>query len=438
MGEPRTSKARPGASEWQAQKSVKQLNVTGVVGAYMKEWFMTMRDRVTRGEPFAIGGEAAEIFTVMDIPLINLNWWSGNIAAKQLAPYYFDLLDEKGYDACRYCALGLGCTMDNNPERAPWGGLPKPTVILGHTLPLADCDAGQRITELWAREYDTFHFPLEVTYPTRLNPRWWERMRDHWDEIIEPYRIDLRVEELKALIRFLEIKTGKVFSVAKLREVMKLADEQDEYMTKVRDLIALTVPSPVGLAEVLSAYRIQWHRGTKAGRDLARMFYEEVKERADKGEAACPNEKLRMMWRGVGLWHNPAFYQYFEEKYGAVFITSLYLAFTANLLGPRKVFDDPLRALASRSIPFLGVGSSAWQVKEAKLNQVNGVIQLVSQDCRENIATPIARMAFEKAGIPILPVYTDNVDARQWDDAKIRSQVSNFIETRLLKRRVLN
>ena len=196
----------------------------------------------------------------------------GNIAAKQLSPYYFNLLDEKGYDLCRYCALGLGCTMDHNPERAPWGGLPKPTVILGGNIPLAECDAHQRINELWAREYDAFLFPLEVTFPTRLYPRWWERIKDHWDEIIEPHRLDLRVEELKALIRFLEVTTGKTFSMAKLREVMELVNEQDEYFKKARDLIAETVPCPVSLSDQLSVYRAQWHRGTQAGLTSPRCF----------------------------------------------------------------------------------------------------------------------------------------------------------------------
>ena len=114
---------------------------------------------------------------------------------------------------------------------------------------------------------------------------------------------------------------------------------------------------------------------------------------------------------------------------------SLYSAFTGDLGGPLTVLgNDPLRALAAHSVQFMsvGVGSGEWQVKEAKMNKVNGVVQLASKDCRETIIEPLARIAFEKAGIPLLPLYTDNVDARLWDDAEISSQVANFIETRLL------
>lgn len=420
-----------GSKDWQAQKSIKQLRSAGAVRAYQKDWVQRTRERIHAGEAFAMcnAGEAEEIFLVMDIPVLVKQWWSGIIAAKQMSPYYFDLLDDKGYDICRYCSLGLGCTMDHDPGRAPWGGLPKPTVIVGGMLAGTDCDAGQRINELWAREDNAFLYPLDVTSPTRSYPHWWERIKDHWNEIIEPHRLDLRVEELKGLIRFMEITTGKTFSMAKFREVMEMVNEQSEYFRKARDLIAETVPAPVSLPDQVSVYPAQWHRGTQAGLDLANMFYEEIKERVEKGQAACPNEKFRLMWLGVGLWHNTAFYQYFEEKYGAVFTCSAYLAAAAEGY-PRSLLDDPLRALASRHL-FIGIGDSDWYVKEAKLNKVSGVVQLVSKDCRESVVTPLQRIAFENAGIPVLPIYADNVDARAWDDEQIKAQVSNFIEARL-------
>ena len=377
-------------------------------------------------------GEVEEIFTTMDIPAVVAQWWSGLIAAKQLSTRYFQLLDSKGYTACRYCALGLGCTMDRQQEDAPWGGLPKPTVIVGGQIPSCECDAAQKITEIWAREYGAAHYHLEETYPTRDYGRWWERIRDHWDEVIEPHRIDLRVEELKGLIRFLETSTGRAFSLTRFNEVMQLVNEQNEYLNKVHDLIATAERCPVSAAEQLSIYRIQWHRGTKEALDLARRFYEEVRSRVDRSEAAFANERLRLMWIGVGMWHNTAFYQYFEDKYGAVFTSTLYLAVAADGY-QRSLKQDPLRALASRSV-FLGLGGPDWCVKEAKLNRIDGVVQLVNKSCRESLNTPLTRLALEQAGIPVLPLYTDNVDPREWDDKHIRSLVERFIEDRLLAR----
>jgi benzoyl-CoA reductase subunit B len=90
-----------------------------------------------------------------------------------------------------------------------------------------------------------------------------------------------------------------------------------------------------------------------------------------------------------------------------------------------------LRAVASRHV-FLGLNDNDWYVKEAKRHRVNGAVQLVSRNCKMAIGTRLTHMAFENAGIPILSIYADNVDAREWDDSKIKTLVSRFIEERLL------
>jgi len=44
------------------------------------------------------------------------------------------------------------------------------------------------------------------------------------------------------------------------------------------------------------------------------------------------------------------------------------------------------------------------------------------------------QMAFEAAGIPVLPIYSDVVDAREWNDAEVTAEVSRFIEEKVLAR----
>jgi benzoyl-CoA reductase/2-hydroxyglutaryl-CoA dehydratase subunit BcrC/BadD/HgdB len=436
MSEMRSADNQPGTSSKQGERSVKQLKSSFEAAAYQKEWFKKVREKVSEGESFAIGQADTphEIFLAMDIPLVIVQWWSAIIAAKRLSPYYFDLMNERGYqrNLCRYCCLPLACTMDHNPERAPWGGLPKPTVLVADLT----CDALSKIFELWAREYDCYFFPFEHTASVTSYHLWWERVRHYWPEIIEPHRLDLRVEELKALIRFLELTTRKVFSHAKFMEVMELINEQEEYFRKTRDLIAKTVPCPVSVPDQIASTMIpQWHRGTTWGLNQAKMFYEDVKGRVDRGEAACQNEKLRLMWIGAGLWHNTAFYQHFEDKYGAVFVCSIYLSIAADGYA-RDVLDDPLRALASRHVvgPVLygSIRDPDWLLKEAKLHRVDGAIMIVNTSCMRDVGRAFTRVTFEDAGIPLLTIYADVVDAREWDDEKVKSEVSSFIEERLL------
>jgi hypothetical protein len=401
-------------ADFQPPRSVKQLRSSAAVKNHQKEWFRKIKE----GQyGICNADEAEEIFTTFGMPAVVSQWWSGIIAAKRMSSYYGNLLSERGYDMDQYNSLGLGCTIDNNPETAPWGGLPKPAVIVGSS----------RVSEIWAREWGCPCFPLEKGTSTKIKPpRMWERLRDHWDEMIEPHLLDLRVEEEKALIRFLEITTGRRFCIDKLFQVSELINEQEDYWRKARDLIAETVPCPVSLPDQLSMYPAQWFRGTPEARDLIKDYYEEVKDRVDKGEAAYPNEKFRLMWLGAGLWTNTAFYQQFEEKYGAVFVCSIYTSIAADFYARTIINNNPSRAIAGRHI-LLGSVSPEWLVKEAKLHKCSGVVGFGSGS-----SSAIDMQSFEEAGIPAIEIPGHNVDARQWRDKEVNSIVSNFIETRLL------
>ena len=122
----------------------------------------------------------------------------------------------------------------------------------------------------------------------------------------------------------------------------------------------------------------QWHRGTQYAVDAARALHDEVAARAAAGEG--PRERVRLMWVGRGLWFNMGFYQHFEERYGAVFVWSMYLAVAADAY--LRYGDDPLRTLAARFAAFgdqinMPPWSSEWYLKEARHNRIDGVVHLV-------------------------------------------------------------
>lgn len=428
------SKSANNQSVTEGRARVKQLKVAGIAAQYQKDWFKSTQKKLAAGEPFCLANADAphEIFLAMDdIPVVMTQWWSAIISAKQLSTYYFDKMNEAGYqrNLCRYCSLPLACAMDHNPERAPWGGLPNPTILLAQL----SCDIQVKVFERMAREYNCKFFPMEYPAPAPNYPRWWEKLEAGWEEVIGSKALDLRVEELKALIRYLETTTGRTFNYKQFIEIMELENEQEEYLKKIRDLLAVTRPSPVGLPDQLAAtMNLQWHRGTQWGVDNARLFYEEVKEKIDKGEAVCKDEQVRLMWIGRGLWHNTGFYRYFEEKYGAVFTNSMYLSIAGDGY-IRKYQNDPLRALASRHL-YMGycLRDPEWQLNEGKRFGVHGAVMIVASNCIDSVGNMFITMVLEEAGIPVLPIYADVVDAREWDDEGIKTAVSQFIEKRCL------
>ena len=178
----------------------------------------------------------------------------------------------------------------------------------------------------------------------------------------------------------------------------------------------------------------QWHRGTQWAVDAAKRLYEDVAERVDAGASLCPDERVRLMWIGRGLWSDLDMYRRFQDEFGAVFVWSMYLGIAAD--GYARYGDDPVRALAAR---FVGITdqlyvppwSSQWYVKEAVSHGVDGVVHLVADD------TPGAGLiteALEQQGIPVLEIRANNADERSSREARVGDRIAEFLGTRVTGR----
>jgi benzoyl-CoA reductase/2-hydroxyglutaryl-CoA dehydratase subunit BcrC/BadD/HgdB len=393
--------------------------------------------RARQGEPFIWTnvGIPMEIMFAMDIPILfNLNW-SALLSAKQMGERYLNVLNGRGYfrDLCRYCSLPLGYFFDNKPEEGPWGGLPKPAAVIAEA---ADNPA-VRIYELMARELNVPLYIYDHTMPSgppdasfgkTVESMEAESYRDGW-------RVDYAVKETESLISFLENLTGKTLSEARLREVMERSNEQFRLIGKVLELIKAT-PCPMGMGDhIANLISTQFYRGHEFGLAQARLLYEEVKERVDKGIAAYKSERIRLMHLGVPNWFTPGFYDSFEERYGAVFVWMGYLPVTQQLI--RSDLTDPVRALASRYVGYTEMGLLPpwfiyWFLHYAKEFKVDGLVYQNAESCR--LLSGPKRLFFEalkREGIPYVELESDYVDIRDWDDAKMKAQMTNFVETLL-------
>jgi benzoyl-CoA reductase subunit B len=197
-------------------RSKKTLACTADATAYQKQFGLELRRKVVEeGEPFAIvqADTPHEIFHVMDIPIITNQWWSAYISAKQLSGRYFDAMVQAGYPAnsCKYCSLGLACTLANDPETAPWGGLPKPTVLVARLT----CDCIQHVFGQWAQALGTEFFAMEAPAWTDKDPEWFAHSQKEWRSVYQPDRIALMVSEIRELIELLERRTGRKFDEEK-------------------------------------------------------------------------------------------------------------------------------------------------------------------------------------------------------------------------------
>jgi benzoyl-CoA reductase subunit B len=418
-----------------ASRSRKDLQCTADALAHQREFAADLKRRVVEnGDPFVVAQADTphELFHAMDIPLITNQWWSAYISAKQLSARYFKVLEERGYpgNGCRYCSLGLACTLADDPGTAPWGGLPKPIALVARLT----CDCIQHVFGQWAAALGTEFFPLEAPAWTHKDAAWFEKSNDQWEEVFQADRIELLVEEMRVLIAMLEKKTGRRFSEAKLTALMEKINEQEGYIAEAARLIGAARPCPVSIADQMPNTMIpQWHRGSEWAVAHAKRFRDEVAERVKAGVSVSSNERIRLMWIGAGLWHDPGFYNALEEQLGAVFVWSMYMPFA----GPqyiRKLSGKPLHELASRicsmnEVLHLPPWMNGWMVSEAKRCGIDAALILVPPDSRlSQSGTLLTRQSLERAGVPTLALNADMVDSKGWSHLEMVNHVAEFLK----------
>jgi benzoyl-CoA reductase/2-hydroxyglutaryl-CoA dehydratase subunit BcrC/BadD/HgdB len=418
-------------------RSRKMLASTTEATAFQKAFGLELKRRVVdEGEPFVVAQADTphEIFHAMDIPVIANQWWSAYISAKQLSGRYFEALAEAGYpsNSCKYCSLGLACTLANDPASAPWGGLPRPTALVARLT----CDCIQHVFAQWAEALGTDFFAMEAPAWEHKEKDWYTRSNRQWDDVYQRDRIALMVEECGELIALLERKTGRTFELDKLTFVMERINEQESYLWEAAQAIGSARPCPVSIAEQMPNTMIpQWHRGSEWAVAHARRFRDEVLDLIERGLGASANERVRLMWIGAGLWHDPGFYQALEESLGAVFVWSMYLPFA----GPqyiRELQGRPMDALASRicsinEVLHLPPWMNGWMVSEAQRSGIDAAVILLPPDNRmSQSGTKLTALSLEAAGVPVLTIDADMVDAGNWDHESMVGLVADFLRRR--------
>jgi hypothetical protein len=407
-----------------------RLAAAGAALSHQREWFAGMRAEAERGRPLALVNADApqEIFRAMDVPYVVNQWWASIISAKRMSGRYLEALRDRGLpdDIEQYSALPLAEALAPKTEDAPWGGLPRPSLVL------AECtgDTMRRVFGLWESELGVPFLPLESAVGENVPTEWWTLMRHDWESAVGPARIDLLEQELRALVPRLEELAGAAYDPDRLAEVMALSNEQAEWNRRTRDLLARAPRCPVPVNDVIPAVMIpQWHRGTPWATSAAENLYREVSDLVEKDHAVVGDERRRLMWIGRGLWFDMNFYRSFEESHGAVFVWSMYLALAADAYA--RYGEDPLRALAARFCAFRDQmytppWSVEWYVKEAREHRVDGVVHLISPDSRSSWFTT---HALEAAGVPVLEIRADNADGRSLDPSALHRQVADWIES---------
>ena len=165
-----------------------------------------------------------------------------SVSAKQRAPHYLALLRERGYPDWieQYSAHRARLDARGRRRAAPWGGLPPVRRFVTQRLD-GRCALG--IASAWERETRRAAFAFEkavdrcvdrplVGADRSTTGRTWSA----------PTRLDLMVEELAAARRVARAgRPGAGYDEARLERILALANEQQEWSRRTRDLLAAHV-----------------------------------------------------------------------------------------------------------------------------------------------------------------------------------------------------
>jgi benzoyl-CoA reductase subunit B len=115
-----------------------------------------------------------------------------------------------------------------------------------------------------------------------------------------------------------------------------------------------------------------------------------------------------------------------------VFVWSMYLPF-AGAQYIRELQGRPLEALASRicsmnEVLHLPPWMNEWMVSEAKRSGIDAAVLLMPKDNRlSQSGTILTATALRAAGVPVLMLDADMVNAAQWDRDSAVDQVARFL-----------
>jgi hypothetical protein len=407
---------------------------TGAATTHQRQWTEALRRELAGGGQFAFANADTphELFHAMGMPVVTNQWWSALIAAKRLSPFYFDRMAELGFHErlARYSSLPLIAQLEGDASRQPWGGLPNPAILCARQ----SADDHQRIFSLWSEATGAPLFIFSAPGVAKPRPDWWTAARHEWEELHGANRLDLFVAEIRELTALLEHLTGRRFDEAGFAGYMAATERQERVFEAAGELVASADRCPIRIAEQIPNVMIpQWHRGSAWAVDHAERFHDELRRRIAEGIAVYPDERVRMMWIGAGLWFDTGFYSAFEESHGAVFAWAMYLPFAADGY-IRHDRGDPLRTLAARFAtmnehlhqpPFV----NEWLVHQARKYRVDVALMLVPRHDRfSGYGSLFARHALEQAGVRVIEVHADMVDEREWDRPSMWNMVSAALE----------
>jgi benzoyl-CoA reductase subunit B len=264
------------------------------------------------------------------------------------------------------------------------------------------------------------------------------------DANITPEMTEYMVKQLKEeVIPKMELVSGKKFDEEKLKGILKLSAEAEDWIVKIFDSTKHR-PSPID-AYFAGVYYIGpiniGFRGTQEAVDYYKELYKEVQERIAKGlgpitpEGVMKEEKFRLVVEGPPNWTSfREFWKLFYDQ-GAVIVASSYTKVGGVYdYGFRHDSNHPLESLAEYCMNCYTNLNLPQRINllEKCITEyhADGYLTNSIKSCNSFAAGQLMMMREleERLEIPVGFIETDLVDPRYFSYSNIKNRLESFFE----------
>ena len=355
-----------------------------------------------------------ELLEAMDIAVVYPENHAAAVGARKDAPQFIAKSEGDGYssDICSYARVNIGYADIRHSEAQD---IPMPDLIY--------CCSNICCTVL--KWYENLAKKLNVpiiVFDSPFNAEY---------EVRED-NIRFLAAQMRDAIAKLEELTGRKMDYDRLKEVMKISNETAEWWVKATDL-ARNIPSPLSGYDMFNYMAtIVCMRGKKEGRKLFRLWYDELKEKAENGRGPWKGddkEQYRILWDGIPCWPHLGPCYKILKKNGINMVTSTYPESWAIFYEPGNI-EDMARAYdaiyTQRNIDY----AIDRFLNLAKEFQVDGAVFHSNRSCKgmDFKQYEIQRRLKDELGIPSVVFDGDQTDPSVFSEAQYETRVQALLE----------
>lgn len=383
---------------------------------YMMVYYSQAKSAKLTGRKVAwiTSGGPVEPLIAMDVIPVYPENHGAMIGASKMGGSLCEVAEVMGYsaDLCSYARSDIGCATVNG---GPIGGLPKPDMLVCCNN---ICGTVLKWYEIQARYFNVPLFILDTPF---CHTEYTEEMARYVRAQFDDYFV------------FLEKACGRKFDFEKLNRVGYLSHQGQLLWQAVLDT-AMHKPSP------MSAFDAFYHlalivtlRGTKEVIDYYTWLLAYMKDRIARGIGAVPNEKYRLLWDNIPIWHRT---RWLSEKFAAHNACLVADTYTTAWCGALRYIDennfiDSAAEAHARIYLNIGVDQMAKMVIEMiDKYDVDGFVLHSNRSCKPYSfgQLDIQKIVERERGIPCLMLEADMTDERTFSESQISTRIDAYME----------